>query len=534
MGASSVVTVLAERTSAAAPAPPPEPVRRVRWAYVVAPLVTALNGVLFLIVRPDVNDLWAARARAKAAADGVGLTYWFSWFGGGSTPGNYSVLTPYLSAVLTAEVVGVLAAVGITVGCQILLKGTAHPRAAVALAVVAAGINLWSGRIPFLLSSAFAIAALIAVKTQRRWWAGAFVVLSVASSPVPGAFLAIGLVATFVMVTTHRRTAAVTLGVIAACLGIVAVAFGTPGPEPFSLWLCGETILWLLVFLVARPPDYLRLTVYLSVVAAAVLVAIPNGMGSNFARLAWFCLPVAVVATSRLRWWVAVLVVAPVMLAGANGTVSDLRNARLPMSQTDFYRPLAAQLDTIPQLDNYRVEVVTHGAHAAYDALLNHAMLARGWETQEDKKLNGTLLDPTIDAVTYKVWLDNNAVGYIAFPRASLDDYPEYRLVAGGTLPYLTQVWSNDKWVLYKVRDASPIVGAPATLMQHSQAQLTIDAPCACTFTVRVRYSKYLHATAQSSLFDATVDDDGSGWTRITTTGPGVYYLRGTLTAIFR
>ena len=30
---------------------------------------------------------------------------------------------------------------------------------------------------------------------------------------------------------------------------------------------------------------------------------------------------------------------------------------------------------------------------AAYDALLDHAMLARGWETQEDKKLNGTLLN---------------------------------------------------------------------------------------------------------------------------------------------
>lgn len=527
------VTVLAERTRADAPAPPPERVRRLRLVDTLPVLVTALNGALFLIVRPDVNDLWAARARASAAADGVGLTYWFSWFGGGSTPGNYSLLTPYLSALLTAELVGVLAAVAIAVGSQLLLRDTAHPRVAVAVAVVAAGLNLWSGRIPFLLGTAFAVFALVAVRNRRAVPAALLVVLSAASSPVPGAFLALGLAGVFVMLPAYRRVAGSTLAVIVVAMGLVAVTFGAPGKQPFSWWLFGETLAWLVVFLVARPPDHLRLTIYLSVLAAIVLVLVPNGMGSNFARLAWFWLPVAVVATSRYRWWIATLLVVPALVAGADGTVSDLRNARLPISQTDFYEPLAAELDTIPALANYRLEVVTHGAHAAYDALLDHAMLARGWETQEDKKLNGTLLDPQIDAVTYKIWLDNNAVGYVAFPRSSLDDYPEYRLVATGTLPYLTPIWSNEHWILYRVRDASPIVASPASLDEYSQSQLTIDAPCACTFSVRVRYSKYLHASTVSDLFDATVTDDGSGWTQITTTGPGVLYLRGSLSKIF-
>ena len=91
------------------------PVRRPRSGFrlpsmpaspaVLAPsLVAVVNGVLFVLLRPDVNDLWAARARASAVLHGVGLTYWFSWFGGGSTPGNYSVVTPYLSAYLGTEV----------------------------------------------------------------------------------------------------------------------------------------------------------------------------------------------------------------------------------------------------------------------------------------------------------------------------------------------------------------------------------------------------------------------------------------------
>jgi hypothetical protein len=45
-----------------------------------------LNAIVFCLVRPDVPDLWAARARASAAEHGVGLTYWFSWFGGLTTP----------------------------------------------------------------------------------------------------------------------------------------------------------------------------------------------------------------------------------------------------------------------------------------------------------------------------------------------------------------------------------------------------------------------------------------------------------------
>lgn len=527
------MTVLAERTRTGAPVPLPEPARRLRWADAVPVLVTALNGALFLVVRPDVNDLWAARARASAAAHGVGLTYWFSWFGGGSTPGNYSLLTPYLSAALSAELVGVLAAVAITVGSQVLLRDSVHPRAATAVAVVAGGLNLWSGRIPFLLGSAFAVFALVAVRNRRPVPAALLVVLSVASSPVPGAFLAVGLAGLFVMRPEFRRVAGTTLTVIVVAMGLVALAFGAPGRQPFSLWLCVETLAWLVVFVIARPPDYLRLGIYLSVLTAIVLVIVPNGMGSNFARLTWFWLPVAVVATSRFRWWVVTLLVLPALVAGADGTVSDLRNARLPISQTDFYEPLAAHLDTIGDLGNYRVEVVTHGAHAAYDALLDHAMLARGWETQEDKKLNATLQDPQIDPVTYKVWLDNNAVGYVAFPRSSRDDYPEYRLVASGRLPYLSQVWANQHWVLYRVRDASPIVAAPAVLEAYSQSQLTIDAPCTCTFSVRVRWSRYLHAASQSDLFDATVTDDGSGWTQVTTTGPGVYYLRGSLAKIF-
>ena len=492
------------------------------------------NAIAFLLVQPGVNDLWAARARANAAKHGVGLTYWFSWFGGGSTPGNYSVLTPYLSALITPELLGALAAVAITPLAAVLLRNTQHPLAAVSMASAAAGVNLWSGRVPFILGCAFAVAAVIAVVAQRRVWAVVLTLLCVFASPVSGTFLALGVAGVFIENKSHRAISAITVVTVAIGLGTAGLAFGTPGPEPFSFWLFGETVLALSLFLIARPPAYLRTVIYLSMFAALVLVVVPNGMGSNFARMAWFCLPVAVVATSTQRLRVALLATIPVVLVGAQGTVKDLRDASQPVSQTSYYKPLAAELDRLKGLANFRVEIVTHGAHVAYDALLDHAMLARGWETQEDNALNKTLSNPQLDATSYKIWLDNNSVGYVAIPITKKDKSPEYLLVDAGGLPYLSEIWSSTDWILYRVANPTSIVAPPQNVLEYSQSHLTIRVPCACTFSVRVRCSKFLRAaTKVPGQPPARVINDGYGYTSVTTTAPGDYVLQGTVTKIF-
>src|SRR5579875_2068518 len=131
-------------------------------------VLAAGNATAFYVLRPGVNDLWAARARASAVSHGVGLGYWFSWFGGGSTPGNYSVLTPYVCAAIGTELVGALATVAVTVLVPIAVRGTRHPFAASCVAAVAAGVNLWSARIPFLLGGAIAVGAVIALRRGNR------------------------------------------------------------------------------------------------------------------------------------------------------------------------------------------------------------------------------------------------------------------------------------------------------------------------------------------------------------------------------
>src|SRR5258708_31234984 len=89
------------------------PVRRRLPSYLYPTAAATIGAIAFLVVHPQVGDLWAARARQSAAAHGVGLTYWFSWFGGGSTPGNYSVLIPFVSTLLGAALLGALATAAI-------------------------------------------------------------------------------------------------------------------------------------------------------------------------------------------------------------------------------------------------------------------------------------------------------------------------------------------------------------------------------------------------------------------------------------
>jgi hypothetical protein len=504
-------------------------------AWVTVPAVLAVaNAVAFLLIRPGVNDLWAARARASAARHGVGLTYWFSWFGGGSTPGNYSVLTPYLSALLSAELVGALSAVLIAVLSAALVDGLPHRAAATSVAALGAGINLWSGRIPFLLGCAFGVAALIAVRRRRPGWAVLATVLTILASPVSAAFVALGLAGTVLVRRTHRVVALATIATVVVGFGLVALAFGTPGPQKFSTHLFVESVGACVLFLLARPPRDLRIVVWLSMAVALAMFVIPNGMGSNFARMTWFCLPVAVVALSPWRAWFALVLVTPVLVSGGKLTVSDLRQADQPVAGTAFYKPLAAELDTVKGLSNYRLEVVSQHAHAAYDALLGHAMLARGWESQEDNHLNAALKDPGLDATSYKIWLDNNSVGWVAIPRSKIETFPEYTLVASERLSYLDEVWHNGDWSLYRVKHSVPIVTAPQTIVQYSQATLTIHTACACAFHVRIHYSKYLHATATAGgAGQATLADDGYGYTSMTTTAPGDYVLRGSVKALF-
>jgi len=360
----------------------------------------------------------------------------------------------------------------------------------------------------------------------------------VLASPVSGAFVGMALSGVLVAPTmrAYRATVLVTIGCVAGSLVLIAVVFGTPGPEPFPPYLLAETCVAIVLMLLLAPTPYLRVTLTVSAVAALVVFLIPNGLGANFARLALFCLPAAAVALSRRRLPTVVALITPILVFGGLTSVSAARSAAEAASHASYYEPLATELDTKPRLADHRLELVAAG-RAAYAALVDHAILARGWETQSFLALDAQLASPGLDAAEYQAWLDDNAVGYVAVDTSRVRT-PESRLIGTGELPYLRLIWRYDGWRLYEVVRPTPIVARPARLEDWSQATMHVHVPCACSTLVRVRWSKFL--TASPSLPAGSSNDvedadrpelakDPSGWTVLTTDRPGTYVLHGLL-----
>jgi hypothetical protein len=363
-------------------------------------------------------------------------------------------------------------------------------------------------------------------------------VLSVLASPVSGAFLALALSGVLVAsgMRAYRATVLVTIACAFGTLVLLAILFGTPGPQPFPPYLLAETGIAIAVMLLLAPTFHLRVTLVVSAVAAVVVFSFPNGLGANFARLALFCLPAAAVALSRRRLPTVVALMTPILVFGGLTSVSAAQSATEPASDASYYAPLAAELDSRPRLADHRLELVA-AARAANAVLLDHALLARGWETQSYQKLHAGLASPSLDAVEYRTWLDDNAVGYVAVDTSRRMTH-EARLIDSGDLPYLRLTWRHAGWRLYEVLRPTPIVAKPARLEAWSQATMHVQVPCACDTLVRIRWSMFL--TASPSLPAETSDDvedtyrptltrDPSGWTTLTTNRPGTYVLQGML-----
>jgi hypothetical protein len=525
------MTAVAEKVSA--PTRRPWIRREAQWLLPTA--VGALDALVFAIVAPNVNDIFAATARASAVLHGVGLDYWFGWFGGGSTPGNYSVLTPYLSALLTAIGVAAVATAATTPVAWLALRGTRHAGAAVWIVVITAGLNLWSGRVPFALGCLMAVAAAAAITRRRPWLAALFGLLTVASSPVSGAFLALLLAAVLLTRPDWRRTSALALLPIAAGLVGVAILFGQPGPESFTALQLAQLMVAAAAMLVVTTSDWLRSALWLTLLGAPLVFLVPNGMGDNLLRLVAYCLPAVVLATSMRPLRTALLGISIALLLSTKQSVGDVFNAAEPTASPGYYRSLADHLEQMrPQLSDCRLEVVDDGTHTAAYALLDDAMLARGYEYQEDNALNAVLATSDLDAVQYKLWLDNNAVCYVAIARTHRGKIkPEYRLVASQRPDYLTPSWSDPSWTVYRVVDPTAIVAPPVRVLRFSQSKLVLRVPCACTFGVRVRKPQHLKATTTPppgsgrARLHARVAPDGFGWTTMTTPAAGIYTLTG-------
>jgi hypothetical protein len=170
------------------------------WALALATAIPL--SVLYLILRPPSGDLAAATYRGEVFAR-AGLTLWDNgWYGGHYLPG-YSLLAPALGS-LTGErlllVLSTIAAAGLFGLIAERAFSLGGARVAAVSFALGASVTMLSGRVAFSLGLAVGLLAVVALQRGRRPVFGlpaalALAALTSLSSPVAGAFLALGGVA---------------------------------------------------------------------------------------------------------------------------------------------------------------------------------------------------------------------------------------------------------------------------------------------------------------------------------------------------
>jgi hypothetical protein len=138
--------------------------------------------------------------------------------------------------------------------------------------------------------------------------------------------------------------------------------------------------------------------------------------------------------------------------------------------------------------------------------------LARGWLRQAEADDFDLFTDDRLTPISYRRWLDENGVSYVALPDAELDYLAddEAELIRSG-LSYLRPVWSNDDWRLYRV-GGSPGIGASA--IGPDWFEVTATRPG--MRLVRIHWTPYWTVTGGDACIRR--DDD---WTGIEIRRPG-------------
>jgi hypothetical protein len=489
----------------------------------LAPLVAAvLVAAVWLVVHPHTVDMAAHTFRAELFGQ-EGFTIWNGlWYGGHHTPA-YSVLFPPLAWLLSPWVAGAVSAVAAAALFEPLARGQWGERARwpALWFGVATGALLFTGRLPFTMGVAFALASLLALQRDRRGLAVAAAIASGLASPVAALFLTLAAVVSF------NWTLA-----LAAFLppALLAAAFPEGGFMPFDFSTYLPVPLLGLAALIALPRHERALrrgaVVYALATTAAFLIETP--MGSNAVRLgALFAGPVALAAAARPRRpaGTAAFALLLVLLAcwqWSSAARDFLASQNEPSANASYYTPLLRFLAT-QRPENGRVEIPFTRSHWEAAVVAPHFPLARGWERQLDAGRNRLFYGGILTNFTYANWLAEHAVQFVALPDVKPDtsSFMERGLIERDP-PYLRLIKRLPHWRIFKVTLPHPMVipapGADIRLTRIDSDEVELDARTAGTALVRVRWSPYWRV-------DGGCVERAGDWTRVTTYRPGHLHM---------
>jgi hypothetical protein len=490
-------------------------------------LVAALFAAAYVIISPPSLDLAAHLFRAQLfRVEGFGL--WNNWWYSGHDIVGYSVLFPAVSAALTPQLAGALAATGSAALFEVFARRRFGRRAWLGAVVFAAATatDLYTGRLAFAFGALPALGAIVALDGRRPKLAVALAVLSSLCSPVAALFAALAAsgYALGALISERRiRPALPGVSVVVGALapvGLIAVAFPEGGSEPFGFATMLPILILAAVALITVPKEAiaLRSSIAVYTLATVAVYLIPSPVGSNIARLgAFLAAPIAALLWWQRRNMLLLLVLLPLLYLEWEAPVRDVTGAAGDASTTaGYYQPLLHFLDRQSGAP-FRTEIPFTQFHWEAYVVATRFPLARGWERQLDIKDNPIFYGGHLTAASYERWLHQNAVRFVAAPDAQLDysAHAEMAMIDKG-LPYLHEVMRSAHWRVYAVSNATPIVQGSATLEAMGPDWLKLDVRTPGSVLVHVRFTPYWELSQGSGC----VAPAGQ-YTRLTLRKPG-------------
>jgi hypothetical protein len=487
---------------------------------VAAGSIAALFAAAYLLAAPMGRDLSAQLAHAQLAQSHWPELLNLHWYSG-FNPLGYSVLSPPMTALL-----GVRLSTAVAYAASVVLFAALLPRTGVARPVVGAIIgavcftgNLVVTRTTFALGLAIALGALLALVSDRMRISSILCVLAALTSPVAGLFLGIAGGALFL---SGRRRDGVVLGVSGLVPTIaIGLAFGNGGYQAFG---SKQALLGFLGCLavagLCRRHPVIRWGALLSAGLVAGAYVIKTPVGTTATRLPeLFAAPIlAAVAAVPLTAVIATAASAVLMLPYSS--ITEVAERGDPALKAEFYAPLLDQLASLGAAGP--IEVVPTQRRGEVAIVAPVVPIARGWSRQLDTGRHPIFYNGSLNADTYRQWLDNNAIAHVALSNGPYDwaAAEEAALVRGG-LPYLQEVWSNPTWTLYAVVNPRPVISSTGQVIGRDGASLTVSVPEVGEYVVRVHWSRYLSTSA------GCVRPAAGGWTTLVVEQPGTAKIKG-------
>jgi hypothetical protein len=507
----------------------------VRWTHPVAlgAAVAAAGAMTWALLLPGVStDLSAQVARANFAAAHPSSAYDFSWYGG-IAPAGYSLLAPYVLAAVGSRTAGCLAVVvsaGL-LGALLARHQLPRPRVAALWGAVGLSAGLAAGQVTFMLGLAAALGSLALIDGHWpragvcRAAAGALALLTSSLSPVAGLFLGLAGAACIVV---GRRVDGLVVGVGAALPMTVVGLFAVHGVQPISAINAVPSLLGVVFVLLWVPSRWRVIRVGAIGYGLGVVVtwAVPNPVGSNVERLGLLVVGPILVGTlaagavGARRLYPVVL--AAILVWQLSSPIRDITNSEPLAAHTADVVALRQELRALGA-GAARVEAVPQYTHWEAEELAGAFLLARGWERQIDTVRNPIFYHGPLSPADYHQWLRDNAVGYVVIAPAAKPDYAaiaEAAIVRAGQ-PWLTPVWHDQTWQIYRVSDSQPLASAPASVVSAGPSEITVEMPRAGTATVRVYWSSLLHVDNNAAVARA------GDWTAVTVPRAGTYSISG-------